>query len=262
MVSINMLLNGVGVFKMSLKIAFILFTNVLVNRFNFANRARVLRFVHRFNLVLFMFYVNLRIKPSFFSSFGGKNVQLGVLTINVILLGVTMTLDVCFVSKKVSLPVVMNVLCNTMAGAPNLNTTRRTLGRVGCAKSPVTLKCTYTCPLNIMNVVNSVVTVHCVYQIGLGGRRRRLGARRTSMGRRPRVLRLRMHGRSVSKGALLRVGSFLKHPFMYSHVHRRKRIDVPGRRAVFRMKSRLFVMYSRRSTRTMATFVKGRVRMS
>lgn len=80
---------------MSLNIAFILFTNVLVKRFNFATSARVLRFVHRFKLVLFMFYVNLRIKPSFFSSFGGKKVALGLLTMNVMILGVTITLKLC-----------------------------------------------------------------------------------------------------------------------------------------------------------------------
>lgn len=263
-VTTKMLLKGVGVFKISLKIAFILFANVLVKRFKFANSVRVLRFVHRFKLVLFIFYVNLRIKPDFFSSFGGKKVALGLLTMNVIMLGVTITLAVCFVTgNHVRLPVVINVLCNTMAGAPKLNTTRRTLARLGCGKPRVTLKCTYTCPLKMINVVNSVVIVHCLFHVGLTGRRRRLGGRSTRrVGRGPRLVDLRMHGRSVSNGELVRMGSFLKHPFIYSHVQRRKRIDVPGRRARFRVNSRIFVIYSRRSARTVVTFVKGRMRIS
>lgn len=156
----------------------------------------------------------------------------------------------------------MNVLCKTMAGAPKLNTTGRTLGRLDCGNPRVTLNCTYTCPLNMMNVVNSVVTVHCVFHIGVTGRRRDLGVRDKSTRRGPRVLDLRMHGRSVDKGALVRVGRFLKHRFIYSHVHRRKRMDVPGRRAVFGMNSRLFVIYSRRSTPTVAMFVNGRMSVS
>lgn len=263
-VTMKILLKGVGFFKMSLNIAFILFANVIYKRFNLAKGARVLAFLRSFKLVLFIFYVKLRMNPSFFSSFGGKKVTVGLITVKVITLGVTITITLCCnLGNQVRLPVVINVLYNTMAGAPKLNTTGRTLDRLGCDNPRVTVKCTYTCPLKILNVVNSVVTVHCVYQVGLGGRRRSVTGRRTTGPRlAPHVVRLRMRGRTLTKGALLRIESFVKHSFIYSHVLRGNRIDVPGHSAIFRLNSRLFIIYTRSSTRTVVTFVNPGVRIS
>lgn len=215
--------------------------------------------------MLFIFVVNVRINPNFFRDFGGNNIALGLLSTATVLLGVLIVFKYCCLFFSADgprgLPVVINALCNTIAGAPNLNTTGRTLLDIFPGNTPdVTGNCTYTCPLNIINVVNTAVLVGCVAHMSVTTRRRRLGRRRTTGPRTgPRGVRLHIRGTCVTNEALERISRFLGQSVIYSELLRSKRIDVPGDGAAFRMNSRLLIIYTRTSTRTVGTFVNPRV---
>lgn len=204
---------------MSLKVALILFIKVVLKRFNFAVGRGIVRFFGRFKLVLFICSMNVRIKPNFFSSFGRKKVALGVLTYNVIFLNILATI-VLRCTANVPVPAVIKVLSNTMAGAPKLKTTRRTFSSVRKISSgAVTLKCTITCPLKIVNVVLSVVLVGCVFHMDFSGRGRRLGDRSSSRAGRTGPVSLVIGGPTVFGGAITRLSGLLRrHSFIVSHI--------------------------------------------
>ncbi len=197
--------------------------------------------------------------------------QVGFLTVYVVTLGVTIVFNYCCLFFRPSgggLTVVANALFNTIAGAPKLNTTGRTVGTVDSRFASftslgVTGNCTYTCPLTIINVVKSVLLIHILYHISLGTRRRRLRHGRTTGPRRaPFVVSLHTSGTCVSNHAVLRLARFLQESFIIAHVCRNRRFVIPGDGAIIARNSRLCIIYTRDSTRTVGTFVNPRANHS
>lgn len=236
---------------------------VMFKRFGLGLSRRLLRFLGRFNLVLFICSIKLRINPNFFSTFGGKKFALGLLTVVIMFLNIAVAVVLRFVAN-IPVAAVMKVLSKTMAGAPKLNTTRRTGDSLGNVSTPrVTLKCTMTCPLKMMKYVLSLLTLGCVLHVGAG-------ARRTSTRQKLKRLRrlamhpvsLRVHGRTMRNGAVGRVGPLMGHSFIVSHVQRyskSERARLIGSAAMFRVRSRVLIVTGPVSMRTVAIFFKGRI---
>lgn len=177
-VTIKLNLNGVRLFNVSLKIAFIFFTNVLTKRLKFSVSPGVLGCTRDFNLILFMCRLNLRMNPNFFDSFHGNNMRLGVLNVNIVLTNAIVAILFDGL-KNVPVDSVMNVLYKTAAGAPTLKTTRRALGRVKRPTDNTTLDYTMACPLKIMNIVLTVLLMHglFIHPSSVSVRRRRSAGR-------------------------------------------------------------------------------------
>lgn len=197
---------------MSLKIAFIFFTNVLTKRFKLSISPRVLGCTRDFNLIVFICSLNLRIKPNFFDSFQGKKIALGVLTLKIILLNALLAI-MTDCTANVSLPSVINVLYKTAAGAPTLKTTRRALGRVNVSDDAPTLKYTITCPVKMINIVLTILLVHGML---IHGRSLRVGRGSSTGG--ACVTTFRMRGPTVFGGDVGSVTRLDCPGFIVSHL--------------------------------------------
>lgn len=204
-------------------------------------------------------------KPNFFTSFGGNNGDLGLLDVVIMTLDVIAALTV-FSFSKASVASVTNVLSNTIAGAPKLNTTRRTFDSLHRVSTPsVTTNCTVTCPVNILNIVLSFVVLECTLHVG-GDRRR------TTTGHNVKRLRtvalgafsMGIAGRVMFNSAVGRVERVLGHSFVISgvvHGGDSGRSRIMGKRARVGRNSVLRVMTGPAMRRPIVTLLNRGIRI-
>lgn len=159
---INLFVNGIGFHNVKLNVNNILFNKVVINRFISRTKVAlddsVLRIVRRFNLVLFICAVKVRMKPNFFTSLHISKLHLGLFTILVIVVN-NLIATVLRGLFSVPLPMILKVFSNTMAGAPTLKTKRRVLHSLNAPVrviSRVKVDCTVTCPFNVYKVLFAV----------------------------------------------------------------------------------------------------------
>ena len=91
-IAIGVMLGKIKIFGISLGVTFVLFVGILVGHFGFTVNAEVLHFIREFGLILFIFSIGLQVGPGFFSSFKKGGIELNLLSIAVIVLGISMTL--------------------------------------------------------------------------------------------------------------------------------------------------------------------------
>lgn len=236
-ITLNFVLKEVGVGKLSLSISTIVFVTLLFKRFNIVVPGRL----KGFKLILFVFAVNVRTNPKFFSSFQDGNGALVVVALLVVYSTTlaTMKLGCTF---SVSAPDIIKLVTNTLADAPKLTIT------VSDARSPLTsVTCNVTCPFNIVNIVLFIGLLPHVVHVSLSGRTHQLRGRHHDRFPRLAAYLFHMAGPTIFSQDLVRVGTHTVAKTIVSHRGRGRRVTVPATRAVLRRKSCVRTINDRRT---------------
>lgn len=244
--TLNFVLKEVGVGNLSLSISTIVFVTLLFKRFNIVVPGRL----KGFNLILFVFAVNVRTNPKFFSSFEdgkGALVLVAVLVVYSTYLA-TMKLGCTF---SVSAPDIIKLVTKTLADAPNLTMT------VSDAGSPLTsVTCNVTCPFKIVKIVLFIGLLPGVVQISLSGRTHELRLRQHDNFPRLAAYVFEIAGRTMFKHALTRVGTHTVAKTIVSQMGRRSSVLVPGTGAVLLRKSCIRTIKDRRTLGRFTMLIK------
>lgn len=246
-ITLNFVLKEVGVGKLSLSISTIVFVTLLFKRFNMVVPGRL----NGFKLMLFVFAVNVRTNPKFFSSFQdgkGALVLVAVLVVYSTSLA-TMKLGCTF---SVSAPDIMKLVTNTLADAPKLTMT------VSDAGSPVTsVTCNVTCPFNIVKIVLFIGLLPGVVQIGLSRRTHHLRVRHHKRFPRLNAYVCHIAGPDIFNHDLVRVGTHTVAKTIVSQLGRSRRVSVPATRAILHRKSCVRTIKDSRSLGRLTILVNG-----
>lgn len=251
-VTLKFVLNEVRVGNLSLSMSTIVFVTLLFKRFKMVVPGRL----KGFNLMLFVFAVNVRTNPKFFSSFHSGKGALVVLALLVIKSTDLANLVLgCII--KVSAPDLIKLVTKTLADAPNLTIT------VSDARSSSTsVTCNVTCPFKIVNIVLFVGLLPGLLH---GSLVTRTGTLRMRQGKGCPPLRataFHVARTGVFKGALTRLRLHSVAKTIVSHVGRGSQADVPMTRAVLRRKSVVGTINGSGSLRRLTLLINRHMRGS
>ena len=90
--ALGLALGRIKFFGISLGITFVFFTGILAGHIGIEVNPDMLNFAQNLGLILFVYTLGLQVGPGFFSSFKKGGIELNLLSIAVIVLGISMTL--------------------------------------------------------------------------------------------------------------------------------------------------------------------------
>ncbi len=151
----------------SLGVAFILFTGIVVGHFGLTGNTKTLNFVQDFGLILFVYSLGLQVGPSFFTSFRQGGMKMNRLAILMILLNIVVAVGVYFLffdkTGPESFAMLTGVLSGAVTNTPGLGAAEEALRQMGI--SGVDIATGYACayPLAVLGIimVPMIVKVIC-----------------------------------------------------------------------------------------------------
>lgn len=151
----------------SLGVAFILFTGIVVGHFGFTGNTKTLNFVQDFGLILFVYSLGLQVGPSFFTSFRQGGMKMNRLAILMIFLNIVVAVGVYFLffdkTGPESFAMLTGVLSGAVTNTPGLGAAEEALRQMGL--KGVDIATGYACayPLAVLGIilVPMIVKVIC-----------------------------------------------------------------------------------------------------
>ncbi len=113
------MLSKLKIAGISLGGTWILFVGILFGHFNLNIEEHLLHFIKEFGLILFVYSVGLQVGPGFFSAFKKGGVTLNILAIGAIVLSVTITLGIYYLTD-VPITTLVGILSGAVTNTPGL----------------------------------------------------------------------------------------------------------------------------------------------
>lgn len=125
-VALGVALGKIRVFGISIGIAGVLFSGILVGHFGGTLDHHVLHFTRELGLIFFVFSIGLAVGPGFFTSFRKSGLKLNMLAAGIVLGGVAIAASLVIIFKQ---PVweVIGVLCGSVTNTPSLGAAQQAM---------------------------------------------------------------------------------------------------------------------------------------
>lgn len=118
-IALGIMLSKLKIAGISLGGTWILFVGILFGHFNLNIEEHLLHFLKEFGLILFVYSVGLQVGPGFFSAFKKGGVTLNILAIGAIVLSVTITLGIYYLTD-VPITTLVGILSGAVTNTPGL----------------------------------------------------------------------------------------------------------------------------------------------
>ncbi|MDO5091536.1 MAG: putative transporter [Cardiobacteriaceae bacterium] len=123
-------LGRLRVFGITLGVAAVLFSGIVVSYLGFKVHAPVAHFVREFGLILFVYGIGLQVGPGFFASFRREGMKLNLFMLMVIGLDILIVLAFLHLGS-LDLPVLVGIMQGAVTNTPGLGAAQQTLGNLG-----------------------------------------------------------------------------------------------------------------------------------
>ena len=160
--SLGLALGKVHVRGISLGVAFVFFTGIVVGHFGVTVDHNMLEFAESFGLTMFVYVLGLYVGPNFFGSMRREGISLNLWSMAVILIGTLFSLVLCFV-LPVSLPDMVGILCGATTNTPALGAAQQALQQLGKPSGGAALGCAVTYPLGVVGVILAMMLLRKLF---------------------------------------------------------------------------------------------------
>lgn len=150
--SLGLALGKVHVRGISLGVAFVFFTGIVVGHFGVTVDHNMLEFAESFGLTMFVYVLGLYVGPNFLGSMRREGISLNLWSMAVMLVGTLLALALCWV-LPVSLPDMVGILCGATTNTPALGAAQQALQQLGKPSGGAALGCAVTYPLGVVGVI-------------------------------------------------------------------------------------------------------------
>lgn len=153
----------------SLGVAGVLFTGLLLGHFHLTIDHAVLEFVREFGLILFVYTLGLQIGPGFFATLKSRGIGLNAFAAAIVGLGILVA-AFWIMSGRVDAPAGVGLLSGATTNTPSLAAAQQALAQVGAGDAaPVVLGLGYAVayPFGILGIIITMVLVRVVYRINV-----------------------------------------------------------------------------------------------
>ncbi|NDW09487.1 putative transporter [Dysgonomonas sp. 520] len=157
--AIGLQLGKIKILNISLGIAFVFFTGIIVGHFRLATNGDMLFFAQNFGLILFVYSLGLQVGPGFFSSMKKAGLQLNLISLSVVVLGLALAIIFHF-TTRVSLPDIVGVMSGAVTNTPALGAAQQTYHQLvpndSKTLSDMALACAVAYPLGVFGVILAI----------------------------------------------------------------------------------------------------------
>lgn len=244
-IAFGILLGKVKVLGISLGITMVLFVGIILSHFGFTIDHEINHFFKEFGLILFVFSVGLQVGPGFFSSFKKGGVTMNMLAVGIVLLGVTVTLVIHYVTG-IPMSTMVGVLSGAVTNTPGLGAAQQAYSDVhGVVDDTIALGYAVAYPLGVVGIILSILSVRYIFRISMDKEHEALRAEDEQSNQGAKAISLivknpAIFGKTISEiSAASERGSFV-----VSRVwrHSNKRIEIAEANTVLYENDKVFVI--------------------
>ena len=153
---IGLALGKIRIRGISLGIAFVFFTGIVVGNFRVEVNTEMLNYAETFGLVLFVYTLGLYVGPNFFGSLRHEGVSLNLWSIAVVLAGTLLTV-VLWKFTAIPIGTMTGILSGAVTNTPALGAAQQALEHIGVPTKSMALSCAVTYPLGVIGVIFALI---------------------------------------------------------------------------------------------------------
>lgn len=156
--SVGMALGKIHLRGVSLGVACVFFTGIVVGHLGITINQDVLLFAESFGLTMFVYTLGLYVGPNFFGSLRHEGVSLNLWSLAVIAVG---TLLALLLGALFHIPLnsMVGILCGATTNTPALGAAQQALQQQGLPSGTAALSCAVTYPLGVVGVILAMMLI-------------------------------------------------------------------------------------------------------
>ena len=228
----------------SIGATWILFLGILLSHFGLRGDPAVLGFIKDFGLILFVFSIGLQVGPGFFQSFRKGGVTMNLLATGMILLSVSVTLAIHWITGE-SLTTMVGVMSGAVTNTPGLGAAQQTLSDAMVTDSS-SLASAYAVayPFGVLGVILLVVLLRSLFRVDVAAERSRLGEQEKDAQPGARRMHCEVENPAIFGKRLADITTDLNEKFVVSRLMRDGVISTPGPDVVLQQGDKLLIVTS------------------
>lgn len=166
---VGILIGNIRIKGLSMGIAGVLFSSLILGHFGATPNAHILEFVRDFGLVLFVYAIGIKVGPGFFRSLRKRGLVLNILAVAIVLSGAAIAV---LISKVLGIDIVaaVGIFSGATTNTPSLGATQetlKTLAIVGDRATLPTLGYAVCYPFGIIGIILVMMILRALRRVNL-----------------------------------------------------------------------------------------------
>lgn len=263
-IAVGIQLGKIKIFGISLGVTLVLFMGILLGHFGMGMNPEILHFFKEFGLILFVFSVGMQVGPGFFSSFKKGGITLNLLACGIVLLGVTTTLIIHFVTGT-PISTMVGILSGAVTNTPGLGAAQQAYNDIfGTTDETIALGYAVAYPLGVVGIILSMLFIRYVFRVNLEKEHKRIEEEENHQEHGATPISLVVKNPAIFNKTIVQVSSLLGHrEFVISRIyyHDTHKIEIADANSVLHEDDRIFVITTEQDAETIKTFIGQEISM-
>ena len=166
---IGLLVGKLGIGKVKLGIAGVLFTGIILAHFGAKVNSDMLHFAKEFGLILFVYGIGIDVGPRFFSTFRSDGLQLNIFAMSIVFLGFAVALIIRY-TCNLAPEVVTGMMCGAVTNTPGLGAAQQAIaevnkvgGNLDAAVPGMSYAVAY--PLGVLGIILTMLVIRAIFRV-------------------------------------------------------------------------------------------------
>src|SRR5574344_407937 len=260
-IAAGVLLGKIKIFGISLGVTFVLFVGILCGHFGFTGDRSILNFIQDFGLILFVFCIGLQVGPSFFSSFKKGGLSMNVVALGIVVLNIAVALLLYYsLSGRVSLPMMVGVLCGAVTNTPGLGAANEALSQLEYSGPQIAMGYACAYPLGVIGIIGSIIAVKYICRVNLKKEEEEIANQESANPHlKPFMMHLEVHNEAIAGKKLLEIRDMLSRDFVCSRILQNGHVSIPTKDTVFNLGDQLFIVCAEDDSEAIIAFIGSRI---
>lgn len=229
-VALGILIGKIKLFKISLGIAGVLFSSIILGHIGMRLEKETLEFVREFGLILFVYSIGIQIGPSFFASFMKQGLRLNLLAAGIVTFG--FAIASCMVLSGVPVWAAAGIMSGAVTNTPGLGAAQQAIAEgISDSQSLVQISgMAYAMcyPLGIIGIISVMLAIKKIFRIEISKEREIFENERDKALARPGNFNVLITNEKIAGTSIYDFGKLVKKEFVVSRIYRNGVLTVPS----------------------------------
>lgn len=244
-IAVGILCGKIKIFGISLGITMVLFVGIILSHFGFTINSEINHFFKEFGLILFVYSVGLQVGPGFFSSFKKGGITLNMLAVGIVLLGVTVTLIIHYVTG-IPMQTMVGILSGAVTNTPGLGAAQQAFADIhGSVDDTIALGYAVAYPLGVVGIILSILAIKGIFKVSMEKEQEELKKEDEKSNNGAKTVSLVVKNPAVFEKTISEISALSEHTsFVISRVwrHSNKQIEIVDANTVLHEDDKIFVI--------------------
>lgn len=244
-IAVGILCGKIKIFGISLGITMVLFVGIILSHFGFTINSEINHFFKEFGLILFVYSVGLQVGPGFFSSFKKGGITLNMLAVGIVLLGVTVTLIIHYVTG-IPMQTMVGILSGAVTNTPGLGAAQQAFADThGSVDDTIALGYAVAYPLGVVGIILSILAIKGIFKVSMEKEQEELKKEDEKSNNGAKTVSLVVKNPAIFEKTVSEISALTEHAsFVISRVwrHSNKQIEIVDANTVLHEDDKIFVI--------------------